>query len=198
MQCSIHLWVAEGFCACSPGIESREIFWDTSQFRCWSCFWKGKLGSSSSTKLRWEITFKTKITTGSKQTIGNMLQVAVLGALLSFFNTCGWERTFRHKCLNNSVILYGGGRSLLHPAWWFPPVANHHWLLWLGDDLKAKELLSWAYSAVACRAIVRDTSRKQSAGTWTTWFQVWWERRQFFQQVHFNIYCSGLAHLKVF
>lgn len=31
-----------GVCACSPGVESRELFSDTSQLRCWGVALKGK------------------------------------------------------------------------------------------------------------------------------------------------------------
>lgn len=66
LQRSIHLWVAEpcsARCLC-PQPRCRK---QGAILRCLhhhsgagELLWKGKLGSSSSTKLRWEITFKTK------------------------------------------------------------------------------------------------------------------------------------------
>lgn len=45
--------------------------------------WKGKLGSYISSNLRGEIILKTKNPTGSKQPVGNMFEVDMLGGLSS-------------------------------------------------------------------------------------------------------------------
>lgn len=64
-------------------------------------------------------------------------------------------------------------------------------------DLKAKELLS----ELTLQFPAGQQWLTHQGNTVTVpaslWFQVWWEREQFFQ-VHFKIYCSRLAHLKVF
>lgn len=51
----------------------------------------------------------------------------------------------------------------------------------LVHDLKAKELLSWTYSAVSCRATVTDLTHQGNKlkVPGSLWFQVWWEREQF-------------------
>lgn len=82
-----------GVCAHSPGVESRELFSDayiTIQV-LGSCFERENQALLAALSFDEKLLLKLKETTGSKQTIGNMFQVAMLGAIQSF-NICSWER----------------------------------------------------------------------------------------------------------
>lgn len=83
---SIHLCEQQGPscsagfpCACSTGVESRELVFSDASVVIQELLWKGKLGFCINTNLRGEIIKKIPNKTGSKQTVGYMFETDMLG-----------------------------------------------------------------------------------------------------------------------